>query len=86
MSAGTTVTFAGNDGLGETVTATADCASGTLLSGGGNITGNNEKHYAALTSSYPSSDTTWTVVATIVAGTFANGSPPSLTPYALCGA
>ena len=47
---------------------------------------NNDRHYAAITASYPSSATTWTVVATIVAGTQANGNPPSLTAYALCGA
>jgi hypothetical protein len=81
---GTTAGFAGNDGLGTTVTATATCSSGTLVSGGGDVTGNNAKKYAALTSSYPSNATTWTVTATIVAGTLANGGPPSLTAYALC--
>ncbi len=84
LDTGTTSGFGGNDNLGSTVTATATCSSGTLASGGGNVTGNNDKHYAAITSSYPSSATTWTVVATIVAGTQANGSPPSLTAYALC--
>ena len=81
---GSTIGFAGNDGLGTTVTATATCSSGTLVSGGGDVTGNNAKHYAAITSSYPSSATTWTVIATQVAGSFANGNPPSLTAYALC--
>ncbi len=47
---------------------------------------NNDRHYAAVTSSYPSSATTWTVIATIVAGSQDNGQPPSLTAYALCGA
>ena len=55
--------------IGATVTATATCPSGTLVSGGGDVNGNNAKHYAAMTSSYPSSATTWTVIATIVAGT-----------------
>jgi len=82
---GSTEGFPGNANLGETVTATATCASGSLVSGGGNVTGNNDKHYAAVTASYPSSASTWTVVATIVAGTHANGNPPSLTAYALCG-
>ena len=79
---GTTAGFDGNDGLGATVTATATCTTGTLVSGGGNVTDNNAgKHYAAITSSYPSSDgDTWTVVATIVAGNHANGNPPSLRP------
>jgi hypothetical protein len=83
---GTAAGFAGNGQLGDTVTATATCASGKLVAGGGNITGNNAKHYAAITSSYPSSATVWTVTATLLAGSFANGSPPSLTPYALCAA
>jgi len=50
------------------------------------VTGNNAKHYAALTSSYPGSATTWTVVATIVAGSMKTGGAPSVTAYALCGA
>ena len=83
---GTTTGFAGNENLGATVTATATCTTGTLVSGGGDVNGNNVKHYAAITSSYPSSATTWTVTATIVAGSHANGNPPSLTAYALCGA
>ena len=83
---GTAAGFAGNDGLGATVTGTATCTSGKLVGGGGDINGNNAKHYAAITSSYPSSATTWTVIATIVAGLNTNGNPPSLTPYALCAA
>ena len=81
---GTTDAFAGNENTGATITATATCSSGVLVSGGGDVNGNNVKHYAAITSSYPSSATTWTVIATIVAGTNANGNPPSLTAYALC--
>jgi len=76
--------FNGNDVLGDTVTATATCASGKVVGGGGNITGNNAKKYAVITSTYPSSGTVWTVTATLVAGTFVNGNPPSLTAYAIC--
>jgi hypothetical protein len=83
---GTTEPFGGNDNVGTTRTATATCPSGSLISGGGDVSGNNGKHYAVITSSYPSSDTTWTVIATLFAGTDANGNPPSLTAYALCGA
>jgi hypothetical protein len=84
---GTTAGFPGNVDLGGTVTATATCTTGTLVSGGGDINANgvNGKHWAAITSSYPSSATTWTVIATVVAGDQANGNPPSLTAYALCG-
>jgi hypothetical protein len=82
---GTTDAYGGNENTGATVTATATCPSGTkLVTGGGDVSGNNLKHYAAVTSSFPSSATTWTVIATIVAGTNANGNPPSLTAYALC--
>jgi hypothetical protein len=83
---GATTGFAGNANLGDTVTATATCSSGTLVSGGGDIDPNGVggRHYAAITSSYPSSATTWTVIATIVAGDQTNGNPPSLTAYALC--
>jgi hypothetical protein len=81
---GTTAGFGGNDNVGATRTATATCSSGHIVSGGGDVNGNNDKHYAVLTSSYPSSATTWTVVATLFGGTDANGSPPSLTAYALC--
>jgi hypothetical protein len=81
---GTTDAFTGNENTGATVTATATCSSGTLVTGGGDVNGNNAKHYAAITSSYPNSATSWTVIATIVAGTNANGNPPSLTAYALC--
>ena len=65
------------------------CTTGTLVSGGGDISPNgvNGRHWAAITASYPSADgDTWTVVATIVAGDQSSGNPPSLTAYALCGA
>ena len=78
-------TFAGNANLGATLTVTATCSSGRLVSGGGDVTGNNVKHFAVISSSYPSNATTWTVVATIVAGTQANGATHRpLTAYALC--
>ena len=76
--------FAGNDGLGATQTATATCSSGKVVGGGGDVNGNNPRHFAGITSSYPSSATTWTVIATILAGTQVNGNPPSVTAYAVC--
>jgi len=69
------------------VTATATCATGTLVSGGGIVTNNwnQGRRFAALTSSYPTSATTWTVTATIIGGSFSqNGGPPSLDAFALC--
>jgi hypothetical protein len=76
--------FNGNAVLGDTVTQTATCASGKVVGGGGDISGNNSRKYAAITSSYPSSGTVWTVTATLLNGTFAGGLPPSLTVYAVC--
>jgi hypothetical protein len=58
-----------------------------LVGGGANINGNNATHkIAAVTASYPNPNTanTWTVVATVVVWQ-ANGNPPSVIPYALCG-
>jgi hypothetical protein len=85
--AGTSVGFTGNAAtLGEKVTATATCTTGTIVSGGGllNPNGGNDRHYAAITASYPSSATTWTVIATVVSGDQTNGNPPSLQAFALC--
>ena len=81
---GTAQGFNGNDGLGATQTATATCSSGKVVGGGGDVNGNNPRHFAGITSSYPSSATTWTVIATILAGTQVNGNPPSVTAYAVC--
>jgi type IV secretion system protein TrbL len=59
---------------------------GGIVSGGGliNPNGQNDRHYAAITASYPSSATTWTVIATVVSGDQTNGNPPSLQAFALC--
>jgi hypothetical protein len=81
---GTPSAWDGNDGLGVSVTAIATCASGKVVGGGGDVNNNGPRHYGAITSSYPSSATTWTVIATYVAGTYVPGSPASLTAYALC--
>jgi Collagen triple helix repeat (20 copies) len=81
---GTAVAFTGNAAVGATVTATATCASGTMVGGGANITGNStSNHMAVVTASYPSATSTWTAIATEVLH-FANGSAPSVTAYALC--
>lgn len=65
--------------LGTQVTATATCAAGKVLLGGGaRVTGGNG---SILNSSYPSSTTTWTAVGEVVLvqlGTF------TVTAYALC--
>jgi len=76
--------FPGNAAVGATVTSTASCSSGTMVGGGADITGNSAaRTLAAVTSSYPSAAATWTATATAFVHT-ANGSPPSITAYALC--
>lgn len=69
-----------NDGrTGMPVTATVTCESGeTLLSGGGEITGNLA--IVHLVASYPSATATWTVKAVPTR----NGAGFELTAYAVC--
>ena len=81
---GTAGNYPGNAAVGATVTSTATCSSGKLVGGGANITGNDAaRTLAAVTSSYPSAAATWTATATAFVHT-ANGTPPSVTAYALC--
>jgi hypothetical protein len=55
-----------------------------MVGGGANITGNSAANtLAAVTSSYPSAAATWTATATSFLHA-SNGSPPSVTAYALC--
>jgi hypothetical protein len=66
----------------KTVTRTATCPVGTvLLSGGGTVTTTDTLDKVELTSSYPSSTTTWTVVGSAAIG---KGKTWSLRAYALC--
>jgi hypothetical protein len=43
-------------------TGTASCSGGSKAAGGGGIVTNNGSGTVSLTSTYPSSDTVWTVV------------------------
>jgi hypothetical protein len=55
-----------------------------MIGGGANITGNAAANMiAAVTASYPSSATVWTVTGTIVVKA-ATGSPATVTPYTVC--
>jgi hypothetical protein len=76
---GTTATSGAIPALGTLVTATATCAVGKVLLGGGaRVTGGGG---AVVKASYPSSTTTWTAVGEVelvLLGTF------SVTAYALC--
>jgi hypothetical protein len=81
---GTAGAFAGNAAVGTSVTVTAQCSTGTMVGGGADITGNDAtRTIAVVTSSYPTAADTWTVIATVVLHA-ANGTPPSVTAYALC--
>jgi hypothetical protein len=67
---------------GALATSTVSCPAGTkLLSGGANIaeTGNTK---AAVSSSYPTSTTVWTVISIV---TTAGTGQATVTSYAVCG-
>jgi hypothetical protein len=71
---------------GTLVTATATCAAGkVVLGGGGHATVSNAalNPYLAFRSSYPSAADTWTAVAVVIAS-FPPGVSTSVTAYALC--
>ena len=76
------------DNTGTQITATASCAAGeVLLGGGGDVTTNgvgNLKRRTVLASSYPSSTTTWTVVGVVTDSNLAATQTMSVTAFALC--
>lgn len=83
---GTPVTSSTGAGAGTLVTATATCAAGKVLLGGGarvTVSSGVAEAFVALRSSYPSATDTWTAVAVVTANL-----PPlastTVTAYALC--
>jgi hypothetical protein len=55
-----------------------------MIGGGAQVTGNSAAHdIADITTSYQSATNTWRAIATVVVHA-ANGSPPTLTAYAIC--
>jgi hypothetical protein len=70
------------------VTATATCATGKLVYGGGATVSNDGTNLPlsaiAITASYPNSTNSWTTTAVVLPGTFSNPRKLSVTPYALC--
>jgi hypothetical protein len=80
---GTPVTSAAGAVLGTQVTATATCAAGKVLLGGGTQITTSAGTGAVIESSYPSSTTVWTAV-----GEVTTALPPAdtftVTAYALC--
>jgi hypothetical protein len=81
---GTAATFKGNDAVYATVTSTATCSTGKMVGGGANVSNPNvAKKVAVVLQSYPSGAAVWTATAVLVYVN-GNGSPPSVTAYALC--
>jgi hypothetical protein len=71
---------------GTLVTATATCAAGkVLLGGGGRVTVSSglADAFVSLRSSYPTATDTWTAVAIVTVG-LPLGASTTVTAYALC--
>ena len=88
LVSGTTVTSAGGANVGTQVIATATCAAGKLVLGGGALvttteTGSNVKR-AGLVSSYPTAADTWTAIGMVTDSKLGGGETISVTAYALC--
>jgi hypothetical protein len=69
------------------VTATASCAPGKVLLGGGAEVTTDDAGYplrAVLVSSFPSSTTTWTAVGMVNDSNLGGGKHLTVEPYALC--
>ena len=82
---GTPVTSTG-PGAGTLVTATATCAAGKVVLGGGalvTVSSSSFDQRVALRSSYPSAAATWTAIAIVVTG-LPGGQSTTVTAYALC--
>jgi hypothetical protein len=82
---GTPVTSDTNPVLGSVVIATATCADGKVLLGGGAEVTTNAlvKSSAVLQSSFPSSATTWTAKG-VVNGIIIGGKTITVKAYAIC--
>lgn len=85
---GATVTSAAGANTGTLTTATASCAAGKVLLGGGaDVTTNGtpaQGRRAVMASSYPSSTTTWTAVGVVTDSNLAAAQTLSVTAFALC--
>ncbi|MCC6238306.1 MAG: hypothetical protein IT299_12155 [Dehalococcoidia bacterium] len=84
---GKTVTSAANAAKGTTVTATAACAAGKAILGGGAqvTTTDTNNARAVLVSSFPNTPGTWTAIAVVADANLTGGRTISVTAYALCG-
>jgi hypothetical protein len=86
ITPGTTVTSANNPTAGTNVPATATCPSGkVLLGGGGRVTASGQRANVQLAESYPTSTTTWTVIANVTSN-MTSSNTVSVTAYVVCSA
>jgi hypothetical protein len=82
---GAPVTSAVNAPRHTLVTATATCASGVVLGGGGQVTTTSaNKDRAVLVASYPSTPTVWTVTGVVATAALGAGQTMTVQAYALC--
>jgi hypothetical protein len=83
---GTPVTSAANAARNVTVTATATCAAGKVLLGGGATvtTTAAQKERVHLAQSYPSAVNVWTAVGIVGIAALGAGQTMTVTAYALC--
>ena len=84
--AGNPATSAANAARNTAVTATASCAAGKVLLGGGAriTTTATQKERAYLQTSFPSSTTTWTAIGVVGVAALGAGNTMTVTAYALC--
>lgn len=83
---GTPVISVANASRNTVITATASCAVGKMLLGGGGMvaTTATQKERVVLQASYPSSATTWTAVGVVAIAALGSGKTMTVTAYALC--
>jgi hypothetical protein len=86
---GTPVSSVDHAMQGTTVTATASCAAlpGSIVVGGGGqvvLTAGSSNPIGVIASSYPSNNTTWTVVGAVGDTNLQPGQVMIVTAYAIC--
>jgi hypothetical protein len=81
---GTPVSSVTNPPVRTQITATASCAAGKVVLGGGaRVTATTQVERVTLTSSYPSNTTTWSAIGTVTSN-MNQGNTFTVTAYALC--
>ena len=84
---GTAVTSSSSASEGTLITATASCAPGKMLLGGGaRVTTDDAGHAerTVLAGSYPSTATVWTGIGVVTGSNLGNGKHMTVQAFALC--